>query len=97
VKSYFLDSVADAARARQVLSELLPTQSNPWVLQTTNGLDVIAYLNVLAGNECDCEGPYVIQADISGRHFNDDQSVISLLLSLRESLGGVILNDDERI
>ena len=93
LKSYFLEAVSDVALARRLLSELLPAQSDPWVLKTSDGADVIAYFNVYSKDDDEMEGPYVIYADISGRHYNEDKVVVSVLTALQTKLAGTILDD----
>ena len=73
--------------ARKLLNEALPGQTEPWVLVADDGIDAVAYFNV---EEDDQEGPYVIVADMSGRHYRTDQSVIDILEKLQKDLGGTI-------
>ena len=93
MKSYFLEAVCDADLARQMLSDLLPSQSDPWVLQTSDGADIIAYFNISSESYDELRGPNVIHADISGRHYNEDKAVISVLRALQDGLAGKILDD----
>jgi len=44
-------------------------------------------------NEIDVPGVLTISADISGRHYNYDAEILSLLERLRAALGGEITND----
>jgi hypothetical protein len=70
------------------LSELLPGQTQPWLLKDSSG-NALAYINL---DDVDAGGVLAISADISGRH-HCDAEVISLLERLRASLGGVITDD----
>lgn len=93
MKSYFLEAIHDAAAARQALSELLPAQAEPWILMTADQDDAVAYLDVQEEGQDELEGPFVIQADVSGRHYNKDENVIDILRLLQKRLGGVIRDD----
>jgi hypothetical protein len=93
VKSYFLEALKNPSDAKVALSEHLPEHSDPWVLISDDDNDPLAYFNLSAGCESDCEGPYVISADVSGRHYNQDEMVISLLKKLQTKLGGLIRDD----
>jgi hypothetical protein len=58
--------------------------------------DPIAYFGVTNENasvDPDLRGSFV-RADISGRHYNADPAVISILRKLQSALGGNIRNDD---
>jgi hypothetical protein len=89
MKSYFLSGIEDEGSARAALSELFPGQTEPWNLLHQYG-DTIAYFNIQLEDET-----LEIQADISGRHHNEDAKVIHVLRKLQETLGGVILDDFE--
>ena len=98
MKSYFLEAVSDEDNAKKTLSEILPSQADPWVLLTDDNREVIAYLNIAEGGEANAvEGPYFISADMSSRHFHEDQQVISLLRALRVRLGGTIRDDFDNV
>ena len=90
VKSYFLEHVSSIAAAESALRKELPGQERPWLLRTTDG-DVIAYFNVAP--DLDGAPNLNVQADISGRHFNEDAPVVDVLQRLRASVGGVVTND----
>jgi hypothetical protein len=68
---------------------LLPGQSKPWLLKDASG-DVMACFDL---DDVDAPGVLTISADISGRHYNCDAEVVSLLERLRADLGGEITND----
>ena len=90
MKSYFLEHVSSLANAESALRAELPGQEHPWVLRATDG-DVIAYFNVAP--VLDGEPNLHVQADVSGRHYNEDAPVIDLLQRLRASVGGLVTND----
>lgn len=87
MKSYFLLDVDSAIAARQALETQLPGQSEPWLLLSRRG-DPIAFFHV--GDELDGEPVIHIEADVSGRHFNEDAAVLDVLTRLQALLGGVI-------
>jgi len=41
----------------------------------------------------DTTGLHMVQADVSGRHYDRDADVIAVLEKLRESTGGEVTND----
>jgi hypothetical protein len=90
MKSYFLDHVSSIAAAETALSDELPGQRDPWVMVHDQG-DAMAYLSV--GTALDGEENLHIQADISGRHYDEDQMVIDLLERLQKRVGGSISSD----
>ncbi len=90
MKSYFLDHVASIQAAEDALTRELPGQAHPWLVFDATG-DPIAYLYVDATLE-ECSG-LRIQADISGRHYNEDKVVIEVLQRLQSRVGGTISND----
>jgi len=90
VKSYFLEHVSSLAAAESALRTLLPGQESPWLLRAPDG-DVVAYFRVEP--ELDGQPNLNVQADISGRHCNEDAPVIDLLQRLRDRVGGVVAND----
>jgi len=90
--SYFLEKLDDDVAARKALTEELPQQRDPWVLDSGGG-DAIAYFNVDQGREGETRGPFLIQIDVSGRHYYEDRKVIDILRRLQERLGGI--NNDE--
>ena len=81
VKSYHLLGVTKADAVSAVLSELLPGQTHPWLLLESTD-DTIAYFRIVGHNE--------VQADVSGRHYDEDAAVLDVLEVLRTRVGGVI-------
>ncbi|MGS0896791.1 hypothetical protein ACVBGC_30290 [Burkholderia stagnalis] len=98
MKSYFLEELDDNMVARKTLTEVLPGRTDPWVILDSGGHDVVAYVNVINvdGDET-LRGPIVISADISGRHYNENQKVIDILRRLQQRLGGIMRNDDDEV
>lgn len=90
MKSYFLSPVASRKLASETLNSVLPGQGETWLLKDKAG-DVIAYFNLVEADGI--AGAYEIQADISGRHYNRDEEVVSILKTLKQSVGGKITND----
>ena len=91
MKTYALDQIASADQANAALTAALPGQSSPWILRATDG-DAIAYFDIVSG-DTDLVGP-AITADISGRHYNEDEAVVAVLAALQKKLGGVIKSDE---
>jgi hypothetical protein len=90
MKSFFLAPIVSRDAAIIALSTLLPGQAETWLLKDDAG-DVIAYFSLV---ECDTTtGVRTIQADVSGRHYNRDADVISILQKFKAELGGEIAND----
>ncbi|BCG79496.1 hypothetical protein [Mesorhizobium sp. 113-3-3] len=89
MKSYFLEEPADEQQARRVLSTLLPGQSEPWLLTAAEG-GAVAYFNITILKD---DGGLAIQADISGRHFEQDEVVLIVLRAFQQKLGGTIRDD----
>ncbi len=99
MKSCFLYAISDVATAEAGLNRLLPIQRQPWILVAEPG-DTIAYFNVYDVN-VDFEGPDdpagpgpMVQADISGRHYNEDEAVLAVLRQLQQTAGGLVMNDN---
>jgi len=100
MKSYLLYGVVGTSEAALELDRHLPRSAGEgWVMLHSSG-DRVAYFAVRPDNlERDLpadhreRGPNV-QADISGRHFHDDASVIELLRKIQRAVGGVIRDDD---
>jgi hypothetical protein len=90
VKSYFLDHVSSIVAAETALRIELPGQEHPWLLRNSNG-EVVAYLYV--ASELDGENNVHVQADISGKQYNEDTKVIELLQRLQKHVGGSISDD----
>ena len=90
MKSYFLSPIPSSSVAVAALSEVLPGQTGTWLLTNSSG-DTIAYFSLV---ECDdTTNLRTIQADISGRHYNEDDAVLAVLHQLQTKLGGEITND----
>lgn len=92
MKSYFLERLSDPHSARAELSRTFPGQADPWLLTTGDG-DPIAYLNV----DEDEHGTYWIKADVSGRHFDQDEAVLNVLRAFQSKLGGIVADDDDTL
>jgi hypothetical protein len=90
VKSYFLAPIASRDAAITALKAALPEENKTWLLKDRAG-DVVAYLYLAEPDKT--IGERTIVADISGRHYNQDADVISVLQKLKEQLGGEITND----
>ena len=90
MKSYFLDHVTSIKAAEEALTSELPGQSDPWLILDSTA-DAITYLYVGTAQE-DGPNPH-IQADISGRHYNEDKLVIEVLQRLQSRVGGTISSD----
>jgi hypothetical protein len=88
MKSYFLEPILSREAGASALSKLLMGQQEPWVLWASKG-DAIAYFNVSYRNE-DNPNVWYIQADVSGRHHDRDEDVLSVLSTLKETIGGEI-------
>lgn len=90
MKSYFLEGLTDYDTARRALSDRLPHWVEPWLLNDEAG-DTVAFLTI----EQSEGGTTAIQADLSGRHFDEAHKVIELLRSLQITLGGQVSDDNE--
>ena len=88
LKSYFLEGLIDEQSARCALSKVLPGQVDPWLLNSEAG-DPIAYFSV----EKNEDGIFCIQADVSGRHFDQDDRASSVLHKLQCRFGGTVTDD----
>ena len=84
MKSYFLSHATKIAEVERALSDLLPGQTRPWLLLSPKS-DPVAYFHLAAEGE--------VQADISGRHYNEDAVVLSILRRLQSRVGGDISCD----
>lgn len=91
MKSYFLAPIASSSAASAALSSVLQKEGDTWLLKDGAG-DVVAYFSLVEADST--SGARTIQADISGRHYNRDADVVSVLEALREQTGGQITNDD---
>jgi hypothetical protein len=88
MKSLILEHVRSLCEAERALDEILPGQRHPWILQAARD-DVLAYFHV----ERDLDGaPNLnVTADISGRHVNDESTVIASLKQVQSRIGGAIV------
>lgn len=68
MKNCLLEGLHDAAAVCAALDDVVPGQTDPWLVTTAIG-DAIAYLDVREGVADKTQGPFVVQADVSGRHF----------------------------
>lgn len=84
MKSYFLSHIEKRDEAESVLTRLLPGPAHPWLLLSADG-DAMAYFNL--------EDDNTVQADVSGRHFGEDEAVFRILQRLQEEIGGQISDD----
>ena len=91
MKSYFLAPIASSSAASAALNSALPREGDTWLLKNSAG-DVMAYFSLVEADST--TGARTIQADISGRHYNQDADVVSVLEALRQKIGGQITNDD---
>ena len=87
MKSYLLGPISSRSRAIEKLDALLPGQREPWLLTDPSG-DAMAYFNVY---DTDPPGVTTVSADISGRHYNCDAEVVSVLERLRAHVVGEII------
>lgn len=94
VKSYFLEGISSIERAAEELSRLLPGYGDSWFLEDAEG-DTIGYFYVTITEEEPAE--FCVQVDLSGRHYRDDISVLSILRLLQRSLGGTLRNDNDEV
>ena len=97
MKSYFIEGLGDLGRVRSELSKLLPGQADPWLLLTADD-DVVAYFNISTEEfNFSAEEAYglCVVADISGRHYYQDEAVLKILRELQKRLGGVVRDDDD--
>jgi hypothetical protein len=94
MKSYHLEEISSPEQATEELSRLLPGQENPWLLKDATG-DAIAYFNVdITESEI---ATFCVIADISGRHYNEDDAVVDVLRLLQRAVGGTIRDDNDRV
>ena len=99
MKSYLLFGISNMETAVAELDRVLPGQRDPWLLSDPSG-DVIGYFRAWPTN-LEVDGPDdpngagpLVQADISGRHYNEDAAVITVLRQVQVAAGGVLKNDD---
>jgi hypothetical protein len=99
MKSYFLIGFESPDSAKAALSDIFPGQSGgTWVL-FAKADDPMAYL-YLGTNEYGefeefSKDTNLLQADISGRHFNEDEKIIAVLAKLQGRIGGHIFDDND--
>lgn len=79
----------------------MPAQADPWVLLASEG-DPIAYFNIVEVSDLGLEaelwdGPFAVGADVSGRHYDDDDKVLSILRRLQARLSGLIKDDFDNV
>ena len=87
MKSYILEGVTSPGEVRFILDRLLPGQRDPWLLRETDG-DPIAYYALV---EADVElKRSAVVANISGRHYDQDERVVAILQRLQAAVGGEI-------
>ncbi len=86
MKTYCLSPISSRSLAAEMLNDLLPGQCEPWLLRDGSG-DAMAYFNL---DDIDHPGVPTVSADISGRHYNCDAEVVSVLERLRARVGGHI-------
>ena len=97
MKSYFLEGLSDRNAAEMELSSLLPGQTDPWLL-LAKPEDPIAYFNPRSqGADEDVVGPFLVQVDISGRHYYEDEAVLRVLRQMQQKLGGQIRDEDDNL
>jgi hypothetical protein len=90
VKSYLLAPIVSRDEAVAALKAVLPEENKTWLLKDVAG-DAMAYF-YLAEPDGVIEERTIV-ADISGRHYNCDADVISVLKKLKEQLGGEITKE----
>ena len=89
MKSYCLSPIRSRSTAAENLDSLLPGQRDPWLLKDASG-DAMAYFHI---DEEGQPGVLTVGADISGRHYDCDAEVVSVLERLRDLVGGEITTD----
>ena len=87
MKSYFLTDLQKPELLRDALSGTLPGQEAPWLLTSAAG-DPVVYFYI----ECE-KDLFEVQADISGRHHDKEEFVVSTLEKIGTIVGGRILSD----
>ncbi len=86
MKTDSLSPISSRSVAAETLSVLLPGQREPWLLRDATR-DTMAYFNI---HDTDPPVVLTVSADISGRHYNCDAEVLSVLERVRASVGGQI-------
>ena len=87
MKSLFLIDLQHPDLLRSALSRVLPGQEEPWLLPSPAG-DPIAYFHI------ELEEAPQVQADISGRHHDKEESVMAVLEKIGTIVGGRIQNEE---
>jgi hypothetical protein len=87
MKSIALAAISKPDKVRAALDDLLPGQREPWLLLGEDG-DPIAYFHLMLDGS-DWQAPY-LQADVSGRHHDEDDAVNALLSKIAAVTGGRI-------
>jgi len=91
MKCYFLDGIESAEQGKTALENLLPGGETR-ILKNESG-DAMAYFDLVPKDtDPELKAPY-ISACISGRYYNCDAQVLSMLEKLQVQIGGVIKND----
>ena len=88
MKSYFLNNMAKPEMLAISLAKVLPGQERPWLLHSSSN-DVMAYFDIIFEED----GLIVVQADISGRHYDCDEMVLEKLREVANVVGGIICDD----
>jgi len=93
MKTYILEPIASIEKAALILCQILPGQESPWLLLSSPG-DPIAYFNIQPGGDHDYGHVEPgVWADMSGRHYLEDERVLEVLRNLQSQLGGSIACD----
>jgi len=88
MKSLFLVDVQKPDLLRSALSQVLPAQGETWILSSVAG-DPVAYFSIVIE-----EDALEVQADISGRHFREDDAVAAVLNKIGAIVGGRVRNEE---
>lgn len=100
MKSYFLVGFEDEGQAHAALADAFPGQSGSTWVKFANPDDPIAYFYLGTNEHGEFEEfsktANLLQADISGRHFNADDEVVAVLAEIQAAIGGRIYDDDGR-
>ncbi len=91
MKTHSLQRITSLERAASALRSLLPGQESPWLLRSPSG-DIVAYFDIVLEDGVDVVGPAVL-ADVSGRHYREDESVIAALRAIQQEAGGTIVTE----
>jgi len=87
MKTIALVDIAKPDEMRAALCRVLPGQEDPWLLLSKPG-DPIAYFNI--GTDDEESGGPCIDADVSGRHYYEDDAVRRVLNDIAAIVGGRI-------